>query len=340
MLFSIIIPTYNPISLIERLLDSITHNYCRDEIEIILADDRSTQDIYPLIGQFDLTFKIIENDQHYGAPSYGRENGRNEAIGRWLCFADQDDYFEDNIFDNLKQFILKGGPHNYIETNIFYEFPDDNGHKILPPLGHHLTHGKFYEKTFLDKNNIHYDRLMTGEDTNFQTKVVTTLMDLDAQVSYFSQPSYTWVQRSNSLSKNNDGSNAIAYFSNYFLDYVKGSLGYYCTHYEEQIKNNKPINQAYYKIHIEYCFIFCYCYLSSIEHSLEITKAPIQDYYKCLKKYFQIYLKLFNTSTDQYLALAYNELFEEYNNIYSSCQKQYQLMPRYSFYDWVYKYLD
>lgn len=78
MLFSIIIPTYNPGEYLDRMLASINRNFCIQDMEIILADDCSDEDLniykehYP-----ELTIHIIKNDKHYGFPRHGRQNGAN-----------------------------------------------------------------------------------------------------------------------------------------------------------------------------------------------------------------------------------------------------------------------
>lgn len=82
MLFSIVVPIYNPGDCLKRLLTSIDTNYCIDDIEVILSDDLSTEPFDDLIEDFNnLTIKIIKNDKHYGFPRAGRQHGLEEAKG-------------------------------------------------------------------------------------------------------------------------------------------------------------------------------------------------------------------------------------------------------------------
>ena len=89
MFFSVIIPTYNPDDKIVVLLNSIIANQCKDEIEVILADDCSTIDLNNIIEIYpELNIKIIVNQKHAGFPRMGRQNGLDAAQGEWITFAD------------------------------------------------------------------------------------------------------------------------------------------------------------------------------------------------------------------------------------------------------------
>lgn len=342
MFFSIIIPVYNPAELIRPLFDSLMTNYCTDDIEIVIADDISTESYDEVLESYPLLhFKVISNDKHYGLPRWGRENGMNAASGEWICFADQDDYFEDHVFDIIKQRIQRDGLKNYIETEIYVEHVLEDHLKQLIPIQRNMTHGKFYERSFLIENNIHYDEVRSGEDVNFQTKVITTLFNIGGSVSFVDTPTYTWIQRPNSLSKTEQGSNSIQFFFQYYTDYVRGQCGYYISNMKERQEQNLPVNLKYYQDQIEYFFIFSYCYLSAMEHpEYNFDPEAKQKNYDLTKKYYDEYLSLFNMTTEEYLNKVYSEYLEAYTNIYSVCAHQYNFIPRYSFYDWVHKYLD
>ena len=338
MFFSVIVPTYNPLKLIYPLLNSIAHNYCQNEIEIILSDDCSTESLEEIPSWFDfLDIKIIKNDKHYGAPRWGRENGMNAATGQWICFADQDDYFKENAFDKIKLYLQKYKlASNYIEADLCYGFKQEDGsiNEQSIDLQRNLTHAKFYEKSFLINNNIHYDKLYTGEDINFQTKVLTILADSKQPIWKFNDTLYVWMQRPGSLSKNKSGNNYIEYFYNNFADYVNGQLNIYL----DRLEKNLAIDKDYYQTQIEYIIIFCYCYLSSMAHP-SFGLSSLEKHYQVVKNHYQRYLQLFNTTTEDFISRIYTNI-DGFNTIYKTASSQYPIVPEYSFKDWVYKYLD
>lgn len=94
---SVIIPTYNYGKYIEKAIDSVLAQTCRD-FEIIVVDDGST----------DNTREIIESkyknkvryfyQENKGAPT-ARNKGIKESKGEYLAFLDADDWFAPN---NLK----------------------------------------------------------------------------------------------------------------------------------------------------------------------------------------------------------------------------------------------
>lgn len=102
--FSIIIPTKNIPDLLQRCLESIPQ---RSDIEIIVVDDNSDREIvdvknYP--GTNNQQVKIIFLPESKGA-GYARNIGLTIAKGKWILFADSDDYFSEKFSDILDRYI-------------------------------------------------------------------------------------------------------------------------------------------------------------------------------------------------------------------------------------------
>ena len=90
--FSVIIPHYNSPLLLQRCLDSIP---LREDIEVIVVDDNSSPekvdfDHFP--GATRKHTRIIFNKDSRGA-GHARNLGVKQASGKWLLFADADDFF-------------------------------------------------------------------------------------------------------------------------------------------------------------------------------------------------------------------------------------------------------
>lgn len=102
---SIIIPNYNNVCSLLHLLDTIPPiSY----IETIIVDDRSTEDISIVKDYIDeqreKRISLLINDGKKGAGTC-RNIGISHAIGKWLIFADADDYFVDKWIERVNKYI-------------------------------------------------------------------------------------------------------------------------------------------------------------------------------------------------------------------------------------------
>ena len=92
MLYSIIIPHKNIPQLLQRCLDSIPR---REDIQIIVIDDNSSPEIVDFAhfpGRERDDVEIVFTREGRGA-GYARNEGLKRAKGKWLLFADTDDFF-------------------------------------------------------------------------------------------------------------------------------------------------------------------------------------------------------------------------------------------------------
>lgn len=101
LLFSIIIPHYNSPHLLERLLCSIPTD---SQLQIIVIDDKSTCDI-SAVRQLVLSRGglFLDNTTERKGAGVCRNLGLAQAKGKWLIFADADDFFLDGAFDILRR---------------------------------------------------------------------------------------------------------------------------------------------------------------------------------------------------------------------------------------------
>lgn len=100
MNYSFIIPHKNVPSLLNRLLNTIPD---RNDTEIIIVDDHSDPNIVDFTnfpGKDKKNTSCIYLDASKGA-GYARNIGITRARGKWLLFADADDFYTENIIDIL-----------------------------------------------------------------------------------------------------------------------------------------------------------------------------------------------------------------------------------------------
>ena len=124
--FTIVIPHKNTPTLLERLVDSIPP---RDDLEIIVVDDHSDADVvdfnhFPCKDRAGLA--VVMNKECHGA-GYARNCALPLAKGRWILFADSDDFFN----SGFNEFLNRGAAivrillqQNHIEATLWrlYDF--------------------------------------------------------------------------------------------------------------------------------------------------------------------------------------------------------------------------
>lgn len=103
-LVSVVIPTYNRPNLIIRAVESV-NNQTYSNIEIIVVDDASEQDIESVLAKFDKV-KFIKNNKNQG-PCFSRNEGLREAKGEFINFLDDDDFIYPNKIKKQIDLFLK-----------------------------------------------------------------------------------------------------------------------------------------------------------------------------------------------------------------------------------------
>ena len=98
--YSFIIPHKNTPELLKRCVDSIP---VRDDIQIIIVDDNSDDDKKPSIQRNNVEIIPLKQEQSNGA-GRARNIGIERALGKWLLFADADDFYTDKIEIILKKY--------------------------------------------------------------------------------------------------------------------------------------------------------------------------------------------------------------------------------------------
>lgn len=102
--YSFIIPHKNTPDLLQRCLDSIPQ---RRDIEVIVVDNNSSTEIvdfYHFPGCKRADVSIIKDNVSVGAGG-ARNTGLKKARGKWVLFADADDYYCEEFLMVLDQYI-------------------------------------------------------------------------------------------------------------------------------------------------------------------------------------------------------------------------------------------
>lgn len=105
VVLTIIIPHYNSPHLLNRLLSTIPDNQC---IQTIVIDDRSNKYLDELVKVINESSKKIEyftNDRKNRGAGTCRNIGLENAKGKWILFADADDYFVSDFYVKVEKFF-------------------------------------------------------------------------------------------------------------------------------------------------------------------------------------------------------------------------------------------
>lgn len=187
MIFSIIIPHKNSPKQLQRCLDSIP---MRDDVEVIIVDDNSA----PEIVDFD---NFPGKDRPNTTVIFSKENGRQGrarnialpyAKGKWLIFADADDYFTycfndvlndyadsdaDIVFLNIcsamdDTYLRSNRSDYWNEINDGYFNKDQEYYTLLLRYNYGGPWGKLVKKALVDEHQLKYEEFIPHhDDTRF-----------------------------------------------------------------------------------------------------------------------------------------------------------------------------
>ncbi len=105
-MISVIIPSYNRASTIERSVRSVINQTYKD-IEIIIVDDCSTDNTKEVVENIqDDRIRYIKNEKNVGA-CVSRNIGINYAQGEYIAFQDSDDSWRENKLEHQLKIMNK-----------------------------------------------------------------------------------------------------------------------------------------------------------------------------------------------------------------------------------------
>ena len=184
--YSIIIPHKNISELLQRCLNSIPR---REDVEIIVIDDNSDSEKvnFEKFPGLDDPFVEVLLEKKGGGAGYARNIGLSKATGKWLLFADADDYFTDGFLQHLDKY--KEADYDLIYFGIYgihaktkQEYTNSKKRKKLMrkaieskkydrfKYSIYAPWGKMIKRELVKENNIEFDEVRVLNDVMFSVK--------------------------------------------------------------------------------------------------------------------------------------------------------------------------
>ena len=186
--FSIIIAHYDIPDLLMRCLKSIPVS---EDIQVIVVDDNSPDadtylERYPELSRPYLEF--IRASKNGGA-GYARNIGLDHAKGKWLLFADADDFFVGNMYDIINTHVESDADVIYFQKRAVYS---DNlnckssrsgyidkimdiylktGDEVPVRTRYNVPWGKMIKKSLVENHHIRFEEIKYSNDILFSVHV-------------------------------------------------------------------------------------------------------------------------------------------------------------------------
>lgn len=100
--YSILIPTYNRANMIEKCINSVL-SQTFDDYEIIVLDDKSTDDTIKVLEKYKNKIKLIKHETNRGI-SISRNDLIKEVNTPYFTFLDSDDFFKSDMLEICDQY--------------------------------------------------------------------------------------------------------------------------------------------------------------------------------------------------------------------------------------------
>lgn len=184
--YSIIIPHKNSPELLSRLLNSIPK---RDDIQIIVIDDNSNLSSISFLTSLEkerqnVLFLFQKESKGAGA---ARNIGLNLAQGKWLLFADADDFFNECFLSSVDKYLMSDNDIVYFSVNSVFSDTLEPGFRdrdIVEMINytistgdfdklrykHHGPVSKMFNSNFVRQNGLTFDETMANNDAMFSVK--------------------------------------------------------------------------------------------------------------------------------------------------------------------------
>lgn len=214
IVYSIIIPHFNIPDLLERCVRSIPE---RKDIQVIVVDDCSpeTDQLHSVLDKLKSKGIEVYSTVRGGSAGRARNVGLEHAKGKWLIFADADDFFAEGFIEicetyaDAKEDILffRSNSVNSDDISIVsdritdserYLYPDNDENKLHFRINSHVPWGKMIRRSLVVDHKIRFDETRYANDVMFSMQTGC----LAGEIKIVDRLFYTVTSRADSLCAN------------------------------------------------------------------------------------------------------------------------------------------
>ena len=286
---SFVIPAYNAEKTIKKCVESI--NDSNLNCEIIIVNDGSLDDTEKIIEEIRILHKNVKLiNQINSGPNVARYNGIKECSGKYIIFADSDDYFDSNVLSkawnrlNNEDIDISEYTYSCVNGNVIQKIDirnkkvfDDNVliHFFRSKYSNNFLWNKIFKRELFD--NVEFPKLFAGEDS---CVLVQLFSKAKSYISY-NEGIYYYVNNENGLCNSPVSLKSLDEIkADYFkLDFIKNNNKFFIS--DVAVAACGHISITFDKI-----------YYSSIDKKDNYLKELIDDF-KYFKKFYSIFSKSF-----------------------------------------------
>ncbi|MCM8777982.1 MAG: glycosyltransferase [Candidatus Omnitrophica bacterium] len=195
-LVSIIIPVYNRVDLLPRTLNSVINQTYKD-IEIIVVDDGSTEDIKSVVDNFnDPRIKYLRHNENKGVAA-ARNTGMKISRGAFIAFLDSDDeYLPEKIEKQVEFFLEQSNETDVVYCGVWRKGEDGKLSLWTPYISNwnFLVQQIMIKRSVIERVGLFYEEFIWVEDVDYMCRLKDT-----CKCKGFSEPLVIYNYEGNSI---------------------------------------------------------------------------------------------------------------------------------------------
>lgn len=177
--YTFIIPHKNSPNLLKRCVDSIPQ---RDDVQIIIVDDNSLQGFKPSLQRDKLDIILLSEDEAKGA-GHARNVGMSSAEGKWLLFADADDYYCEDLLLYLDRYKDSNYDVVYFNYGLIRQDSTIESYSLIEnykgskneldaiKYRTNAPWNKMVRKSYVEERHLHFEETVNGNDMFFTYQI-------------------------------------------------------------------------------------------------------------------------------------------------------------------------
>lgn len=299
----IIIPAYKAHETIIRTLSSIIMQTIKDDLHVIIVNDKcpqgSYEDIMKHYETLGLSIEEVILEKNSG-PGLARQAGIDKGENEFFTCIDADDTFASAIALETMRAGITEDPRIKCCSANFMQLGEDLKSMVAHPQDMVWMFGKIYRREFIEQYKIHFNDTRANEDTGFNKWVQLLCTNEREQLRFIQETVYFWHNKTDSITRINDGQYALDQCFCGWTDNMIYAI--------EHAKKVRPFDGA---ISQSICSIMIQLYFYWIETKVKKPIFADQNWEYVKKFYNRLYKKIEDDVTDEVLAELFSAVATE-----------------------------